>query len=75
MCEEEDNKWLTRLKLRAHARRGDRAAMRTEWESFRRAVSREWGDAEPSDWIVGLWRNLTSDWSAQESHQTGENSD
>lgn len=66
---------LVAIRLRAHARRGDRAAMRTEWESFRRAVSREWGDAEPSDWIVGLWRNLTSDWSAQESHQTGENSD
>ena len=66
---------LVAVRLRAHARRGDRVAMRTEWESFRRAVSSEWGDAEPSAKILGLWRSLTSDWSTQESHQTGENPD
>ena len=75
MCGREDNKWVTRLKLRTHARGGGRSAMTTERETFHRAVSNELGDADPSAEILGLRRSLKSDWSTQESHQTGKNSD
>lgn len=49
--------------------------MTTERETFHRAVSNELGDADPSAEILGLGRSLKSDWSTQESHQTGKNSD
>lgn len=49
---------LVAIRLRAHAERGDRVAMRAEWESYRRAVANEWGDAEPSEKMMDLWRRL-----------------
>lgn len=49
---------LVAIRLRAHAEHGDRVAMRAEWESYRRAVANEWGDAEPSAKMMDLWRRL-----------------
>ena len=49
---------LVSIRLRAHAEHGDRVAMRAEWESYRRAVAGEWGDAEPSEKMMDLWRRL-----------------
>lgn len=49
---------LVAIRLRAHAEHGDRVAMRAEWESYRRAVASEWGDAEPSPKMMDLWRRL-----------------
>lgn len=49
---------LVAIRLRAHAEHGDRMAMRAEWESYRRAVASEWGDAEPSERMMDLWRRL-----------------
>lgn len=49
---------LVAIRLRAHAEYGDRVAMRAEWESYRRAVASEWGDAEPSEKMMDLWRRL-----------------
>ena len=49
---------LVATRLRAHAEHGDRMAMRAEWESYRRAVASEWGDAEPSEKMMDLWRRL-----------------
>lgn len=66
---------LVATRLRAHATRGDRSAMRVEWESFRRALASEWGDHEPSATMMQLWRNLTAGQSAQDSHESGEDSD
>lgn len=66
---------LVATRLRAHATRGDRSALRVEWESFRRALASEWGDEEPSPRMMQLWRGLTADWSVEEGHQSGENSD
>jgi len=62
-------------RLRAHAAQGDRASMKAEWESFRRALASEWGDAEPSTTMMNVWRQLTMGWSAQEGHQSGEDTD
>jgi two-component SAPR family response regulator len=49
---------LVAIRLRAHAEHGDRVAMKAEWESYRRAVASEWGDAEPSPKMMELWRRL-----------------
>lgn len=49
---------LVAIRLRAHAEHGDRVAMRAEWESYRRAVANEWGDAEPSAKMMDLCRRL-----------------
>lgn len=49
---------LVAVRLRAHAEHGDRAAMKVEWESYRRALASEWGDAEPSTQMMDLWRRL-----------------
>jgi two-component SAPR family response regulator len=49
---------LVAIRLRAHAEHGDRVAMRAEWESYRRALTSEWGDAEPSPKMMELWRRL-----------------
>lgn len=49
---------LVAIRLRAHAEHGDRVAMKAEWESYRRAVASEWGDAEPSSKMMELWRRL-----------------
>lgn len=49
---------LVAIRLRAHAEHGDRAAMRVEWESYRRALASEWGEAEPSEKMMDLWRRL-----------------
>ncbi len=63
---------LVAIRLRAQAVQGDRIAMKAEWESFRRALASDWGDAEPSTRMMEEWRRLTSDRSAQESHQSGQ---
>lgn len=63
---------LVAMRLRAQAAQGDRIAMKAEWESFRRALASEWGDAEPSSRMMDEWRRLTADRSAQESNQPGE---
>ena len=60
---------LVSIRLRAHAERGDRIAMRAEWESYRRAVACEWGDAEPSEKMMELWHRLGTSRSAEDREQ------
>ncbi len=52
---------LVAVRLRAHAEHGDRIAMRAEWESYRRVLATEWGDPQPSERMMDLWRNLGVD--------------
>lgn len=65
---------LVAMRLRVQATQGDHIAMRVEWESFRRALASEWGDAEPSTKMIDLWRQLTAGWSTQESQYPREDS-
>ncbi len=52
---------LIALRMRAHARRGDLAGVRSEWESYERAVHADsWSAAEPSPKLVELRRELLS---------------
>ncbi|MGZ4772103.1 MAG: hypothetical protein ACXV3B_05410, partial [Ilumatobacteraceae bacterium] len=52
---------LIALRMRAHARRGDLAGVRGEWESYERAVHADsWSAAEPSPKLVELRRELLS---------------
>ena len=47
-------------RLELHARNGDQAALCAEWQSYCRALaSDDWGDVEPSNKMVTLWRHLT----------------
>ena len=50
---------LIALRMRAHALRGDLAGVRSEWDSYERAISADsWTDAEPSPKLVQLRREL-----------------
>ncbi len=50
---------LIALRMRAHARRGDLAGVRSEWESYERALAADpWAAAEPATKLVGLRREL-----------------
>ena len=50
---------LIALRMRAHARRGDLAGVRGEWESYERAIAADpWAAAEPSAKLVALRREL-----------------
>ena len=52
---------LIALRMRAHACRGDLAGVRSEWESYERAVNADsWSAAEPSPKLVELRRELLS---------------
>jgi LysM domain len=52
---------LIALRMRAHARRGDLSGVRSEWESYERALSADtWAAAEPSPKLVHLRRELLS---------------
>jgi hypothetical protein len=52
---------LIALRMRAHADRGDLAGVRSEWESYERAVQADtWAAAEPSPKLVELRRLLLS---------------
>jgi hypothetical protein len=50
---------LVALRMRAHARVGDLAAVRAEWGSYERALAADpWSDAEPAPKLVDLRREL-----------------
>ncbi len=50
---------LLALRMRAHARHGDLAGVRQEWESYERTLSADlWADAEPAPKLVALRREL-----------------
>lgn len=52
---------LVGLRMRAHARAGDHAGVRAEWESYERVlVGDPWSDGEPSPKLVDLRRSLLS---------------
>ena len=52
---------LIALRMRAHARRGDLAGVRSEWESYERAIAADpWADSEPAPKLVALRRELLS---------------
>ena len=52
---------LIALRMRAHACRGDLAGVRSEWDSYERAINADsWSEAEPSPKLVGLRRELLS---------------
>ena len=52
---------LIALRMRAHAYRGDLAGVRSEWDSYERAVHADsWAAAEPSPKLVDLRRELLS---------------
>jgi hypothetical protein len=52
---------LIALRMRGHACRGDLAGVRSEWESYERAVNADsWSAAEPSPKLVELRRQLLS---------------
>ena len=52
---------LIALRMRAHALRGDLAGVRSEWDSYERAVHADsWAAAEPSPKLVHLRRELLS---------------
>ncbi len=50
---------LVALRMQAHARQGDLAAVRAEWGSYERALAADpWSDAEPAPKLVELRREL-----------------
>lgn len=50
---------LIALRMRAHAHRGDLSGVRSEWESYERAIHADsWAAAEPSPKLVELRREL-----------------
>jgi hypothetical protein len=52
---------LIALRMRAHARRGDLAGVRSEWDSYARAIHADtWAAAEPSPKLIELRRELLS---------------
>ncbi|MEP7203854.1 MAG: LysM peptidoglycan-binding domain-containing protein [Ilumatobacteraceae bacterium] len=52
---------LIALRMRAHALRGDLAGVRSEWDSYERAVHADsWAAAEPSPKLIELRRRLLS---------------
>lgn len=50
---------LVGLRMQAYARRGDRAGVRAEWESYERVIAADaWSDGEPSPKLVRLRTEL-----------------
>jgi len=50
---------LIGLRMRAHARAGDHAGVRHEWEQYERVITADpWSDGEPSPRLVDLRRQL-----------------
>jgi two-component SAPR family response regulator len=50
---------LIGLRMQAHARAGDHAGVRQEWESYERVITSDpWSDGEPSPKLVDLRRQL-----------------
>ncbi len=50
---------LIGLRMKAHARAGDHAGVRQEWESYERVINADpWSDGEPSPKLVELRREL-----------------
>ncbi len=58
---------LISLRMRGHARRGDLAGVRGEWESYERAIAADpWAAAEPAPKLVALRRELLTPSHAQQ---------
>ncbi len=52
---------LIALRMRAHARQGDLAGVRQEWESYERALTADpWSSGDPAPKLVALRRQLLS---------------
>lgn len=51
---------LIALRMRAHARHGDLAGVRSEWESYERALNADWVGGEPAPKLLNLRRELLS---------------
>jgi hypothetical protein len=52
---------LIAIRMRAHAHRGDLAGVRSEWDSYERAINADtWAAAQPSPKLVDLRRELLS---------------
>ncbi|CAB4884966.1 unannotated protein [freshwater metagenome] len=52
---------LIALRMRAHARQGDLAGVRQEWESYERALNADvWSSGDPAPKLVALRRELLS---------------
>ncbi len=50
---------LIGLRMRAHARAGDHAGVRQEWDSYERVINADpWSDGEPSPKLVDLRKQL-----------------
>ena len=50
---------LIALRMRAHARAGDHAGVRQEWEQYERVITADpWSDGEPAPELVDLRRQL-----------------
>ncbi len=50
---------LIALRMRAHARSGDLAGVRQEWESYERVIVADaWSDGEPAPKLLALRREL-----------------
>ena len=50
---------LIALRLRAHARRGDRAGLATEWRSYLRFLANDpWSNAQPSPDMLRVWEEV-----------------
>ncbi|MFP5489837.1 MAG: hypothetical protein ACLGHQ_16210, partial [Acidimicrobiia bacterium] len=50
---------LIGLRMRAHARAGDHAGVRLEWEQYERVITADpWSDGEPAEELVELRRTL-----------------
>jgi hypothetical protein len=60
LCAVPGHEGLVSIRMRQHARHGDRASLATEWESYCRSLMNDdWGDARPSSKMVDLWRSLS----------------
>ena len=52
---------MVAVRMQAHARVGNRAGVRQEWESYERSITADpWSDGEPSDRMLELRRDLMS---------------
>jgi hypothetical protein len=53
---------LVAQRMRLHAEREDRSALRAEWQGYCRALANDdWSDASPSRKMVEVWRDLTEE--------------
>lgn len=60
LCAVPGHEGLVSIRMRQHARAGDRTSLVAEWESYCRSLmSDDWGDARPSPKMVELWSSLS----------------